>query len=254
MDADKMRFGEKIMSRRCQQLKLLMLSLSAFFVISANAAEIDFSSDRDFAEINLNIRDQGQNDTEFVALSVKLTPAALHRLQDVTRDALNEDLTISLNGNVVSTVKLMAPLKTPHLKLFLTRQMAHDVFPSLLATPVSSVSLSGFSMPQWAKGTWTESLSADVPNVNYATDETLSVSNKILNAPNCKRANHTIVATNDSVVELRIDRRNKCVVDDVPVSKVILTRTTEPARIVISLYAIGSDFNGPPTKESTYRR
>lgn len=241
------------MSRRCQ-LKLLILSFSAFFVISANAAEIDFSSNRDFAEINLNIRDQGQSDSEFVVLSVKLTPPALHRLEDVTRSALNEDLTISLDGNVVSTIKVKEVIKTPHLKLSLTRQMARDVFPSLLATPVSSVSLSGFSMPQWAQGTWTESLSAEVPNVNYATDGTISISNKILDAPKCKRANHTIVATSDSAVELRIDRRNKCMVDDIPVSKITLTRTTEPARIVISLYAIGSDFNGPPTKENTYRR
>ena len=253
MDADKMRYGEKIMSRRFQ-LELLILSFSAFFVITANAANIDFSSDRDFAEINLNIRDQAQSDSEFVALSVKLTPPALRRLEDVSRSALNEDLTISLDGNVVSTIKVVEVIKTPHLKLSLTRQMARDVFPSLLATPVSSISLSGFSMPKWAKGTWTESLSADVPNLNDATDETLSVSNKILNAPNCKRANHTIVATSDSVVELRIDRRNKCVVDDIPVSKVILTKTTEPERIVISLFAIGSDFNGPPTKENTYRR
>jgi hypothetical protein len=55
-------------------------------------------------------------------------------------------------------------------------------------------------------------------------------------------------------VELRIDRRNKCVLDDVAVSKLILTRTTESGRIVISLYAIGSDFSATPTRENTYRR
>lgn len=241
------------MYKRCN-LRLIILSLSTFFVFSAQAAEIDFSSEQDFAEINLNIRDQAQEDSEFVALSVKLTPVALHRLADITRNAPHEDLTISLDGNVISTIKINGVIKSPHLKLSLTRKMARDVFPSLLATPVSSVSLSGFSMPQWAQGTWTESLSPEVPNINYATDEVLSVSSKTLNASTCKRANHTIVATNDSVVELRIDRRNKCVLDDIPVSKVILTRTTEPARIVISLYAIGSDFSGPPTKENTYRR
>lgn len=243
-----------LVSARPITRQLLMFSLSSFFVFSVHAAEIDFSSDSDFAAINLNIKDQGQNNSEFVELNVKLTPAALRRLTNITRSAPHGDLTISLDGNVINTVTLHGVLNSAHLRLSLTRQMARDVFPSLLATPVSSVSLSGFSMPQWAKGTWTESLPEEVPNLNSAKDPVLSIFNKTLNAPTCKQANHTIVATDASVVELRIDRRTKCLLDEIPVSKVVLTRTTEPARIVISLYAIGSDFSGPPTKENTYRR
>lgn len=234
--------------------KLVALSLGAFFAMTAQAAEINFSSERDFAEINLNIKDQAQAHSEFVVLSVKLTPAAQRRLEDVSRNALQQDLTISLDGKAVSTFTVRKVMKNPHLKLSLSREMARDVFPSLLATPVSSVSLSGFSMPEWTQGKWVESPTADAPITESATGKTLSIASKILNAIACKRVNHTVVAASDSVVELRIDRRNKCVLGDVAVSKLILTRTTESGRIVISLYAIGSDFSAAPTSENTYRR
>ncbi|KAF3999915.1 hypothetical protein [Glaciimonas immobilis] len=244
---------KKLTSVRWKLVALVTGAIFAMAANAANAANIDFSSNHDFAEINLNIKDQAKHNSEFVVLSVKLTPAATQRLQEVSRSAVNQDLTISLNGNEVRTLKVTDVIKNSRLKLSLTRQMAHDVFPSLLATPVSSVSLSGFPMPQWAEGTWAESLTPDATNKDLVTNKVLSVSEKIINSPTCKRVNHTIVATTDSMVELRIDRRNKCVLDEIPVSKIILSRTTEPDRIVISLYAVGSDFAGPPTRENTYR-
>lgn len=246
-----MRHVKKIMSLRGQ---LLILLLSTFMALSANAGEINFSSDSDFLAINLNIKDQGFGNAEFVVLSVTLTPPARRRLEDASRSSLQQDLKISLDGNLISTTVVHSVMKSPHLKLSLSRDMARNVFPSLLSTPVQSISLSGYTMPDWTQGTWTESLTADSPNTEYATDEKLSISSKTLNASTCKRVNHTVVATSDSEVELRVDRRNKCVLDAVPVAKMILTRTTEAERIVISLYAVGSDFSGPPTRESTYRR
>ncbi|PUA20493.1 hypothetical protein [Glaciimonas sp. PCH181] len=233
---------------------LLVFFLSAFTAISAHAGEINFSSDHDFLAINLNIKDQGLGNAEFVVLSVTLTPMARRRLEEASRGSLQQDMTISLDGNIISTTIVRSVMKSPHLKLSLSREMARNVFPSLLSTPVQSISLSGYAMPNWTQGTWAESLTADAPNTEYAADEKLSISSKTLNAPSCKHVNHTVVATSDSVVELRVDRRNKCVLDEVSVAKMILTRTTEAERIVISLYAIGSDFNGPPTRESTYRR
>jgi len=234
--------------------KLLALSLGACLAMTAQAAEINFSSDSDFAEINLNIRDQAQANSEFVVISVILTPAAQRRLEEVSRNALQQDLTISLDGQAISTATVHSVMKSPHLKFSLSREMARDVFPSLLATPVSSVSLSGFSMPEWTQGTWVESPTPDAPIAEPATGAALSIASKILNSPSCKRVNHTVVAASDSVVELSLDRRNKCVLDDVAVSKLILTRTTESGRIVISLYPKGGDASGAPAKENTYRR
>ncbi|MGS0743833.1 hypothetical protein ACVBEF_18755 [Glaciimonas sp. GG7] len=242
------------MSIRIWLSVLFFSACAALTAHTCSAAEINFSSDRDFSEINLNIQDQAQANTAFVVLSVTLTPQALSRLEETTRNALQQTLMISLDGNIVSTITVHSVMRNPYLKLSLTRQVAHDVFPSLLATPVSSISLSGFSIPPWALGTWSENLTADAPSNAYATDEKLSISGKTLNAPGCKRANHTVVAASDALVELRIDRRNTCSIDEVAVSKMILTRTPEAARMVISLYAIGSDLNGPPTRESTYRR
>jgi len=234
--------------------KLLALLLGACVAMTTHAAEINFSSDRDFAEINLNIKDQALANSEFVIISVILTPAAQQRLEAVSRNALQQDLTISLDGQPISTTTVRHVMKSPHLKLGLSREMARDVFPSLLATPVSSVSLSGFLMPEWTQGTWVESPTPDAPITEPATGQTLSIASKILNSVTCKRVNHTVVAASDSVVELSLDRRNKCMLDDVAVSKLILTRTTEPGRIVISLYPIGSDLSGAPAKENTYRR
>jgi hypothetical protein len=232
------------------QWKLFALLLGAWFAMTAQAAEINFSSEHDFTEVNLNIRDQRQANSDFVALSVTLTPAARRRLEDVTRDDLNQQLTIVLDGKAINTATVRNVLTSPRLSIILSRQMAREVFPSLLATPVSSVSLSGLSMPDWTQGRWLQSPAADAPG----TGEALSISAKILNGATCKRVNHTVVASSDSMVELRIDRRNKCVLDDVAVSKIILTRTPESGRIVISLYAIGNEFSAAPARENTYLR
>jgi hypothetical protein len=236
-------------------LSVLALGIFSLFAITAHAAAgINFSSDRDFAEININIKDQAQSNAEFVILSVTLTPMAQQRLEEVSRSALQQEMTISLDGKPISTAIVHSAMKNPHLKLNMSRQMARDVFPSLLATPVSSISLSGYAMPEWAQGKWVESPAADTPGIDATPGETVSIASKIINAITCKRVNHTVVDASDSMVELSIDRRNKCILNDVAVSKMILTRTTESGRIVISLFPTGSDVSDTPAKENTYRR
>src|SRR5256885_13922954 len=123
-----MRHLEKKMSARW---KLFVLSLGTCLAMTAQATEIDFSSQRDFEEINLNIRDQGRVDSAFVVLSVKLAAPARRRLEVATRNALQQDLTLSLDGTPISTSTVQSVVKGPRLQIVLSRQIARDVFPSL---------------------------------------------------------------------------------------------------------------------------
>ena len=132
--------------------------------------------------------------------------------------------------------------------------MAREVFPSLLATPVSSVSLSGFSMPEWAIGKWAATPYSDSPSVEPARGETIAIATKTIAGSSCKHVNYTVIALNENIADLRVDRRSKCVLDDVPVSRILLSKTPDANRITISLYAIGSDFSGAPNTEGYYQK
>ncbi|MBC7490246.1 MAG: hypothetical protein H7240_10120 [Glaciimonas sp.] len=136
-----MRYAEKMMSLR---LTLLTLCFSTFILMAIHAAQA--------AEINLNIKDQGQASAEFFILSVALTPPAMRRLVEASHNTLQQKLMISLDGNVVSTPIIRMALQSSHLKSILSQDMASNVFPSLLTTPVKSISLSGFSMQPWTLG------------------------------------------------------------------------------------------------------
>ncbi|MQR02381.1 hypothetical protein [Glaciimonas soli] len=228
----------------------------ALAVTTLHAAEIHFSSQRDFDEINLNIKDQAYVGRDFVILDVTLTPEAQKRLTEISDDTSNQELSIILDGKAIHATTVRSALNSNHLKISLTRKMARDVFPSLLASPVSSVTLSGFSMPDWGQGKWEADTALESPDAEYiaAPGEAISIAAKTIDASGCRHVNHTVVSSNDNIIELQLDRRSKCVINDVPVSRIVLSRSYDANRMMLSLYAIGSDFSGAPDKESTYQR
>ncbi|MFJ2990093.1 hypothetical protein ACIPF8_19685 [Collimonas sp. NPDC087041] len=129
--------------------KILAASLCAAYALTtataANSAEIAFSSQSDFTEINLNIRDTFSANPDALALEVTLSPDAQQRMQAASSAALDQNLTVIINGKAVNTARVMNVLDTPQLQITVSRQVAIELLPGLIggnpgsAQPADSV-------------------------------------------------------------------------------------------------------------------
>ncbi|MFC5472652.1 hypothetical protein [Paraherbaspirillum soli] len=118
--------------------QLMVASLCTFYAMAASSAEIAFSAQIDFTEINLNIKDGYRSNPDLVVLDVTLSPDAQRRLEQISRTALEQDLTITINGRTVATSRVQGVLDTPQLNINLSRQAATDLLPALLGTATST--------------------------------------------------------------------------------------------------------------------
>jgi hypothetical protein len=116
--------------------KIMTAALCAAFAsaaaTTAGAAEIAFSSQRDFTEISLNIRDTYSANPDAIELDVTLSQDAQQRMQVATSAALEQDLTVLIDGRPVSTSHVQSAIDTPQLRVSLTRQAAIALLPNLL--------------------------------------------------------------------------------------------------------------------------
>ncbi|MEO6921823.1 MAG: hypothetical protein ABI171_22655 [Collimonas sp.] len=99
---------------------------------AASAAEIAFSSQRDFTEISLNIKDTYNANPDLIELDVTLSQDAQQRMQAVTSAALEQDLTMLIDGKAVSTAHVRSVIDTPQMRVVMSRQAALDLLPNLL--------------------------------------------------------------------------------------------------------------------------
>lgn len=119
--------------------KVLVASFCAFCEIAANSAEFSFSSQDDFIDIGLYIRDIFNTNPDLIALEVTLTSSSQRRLALASSAALGEDLTLLIDGKTIQTSHLNTFIDTPQLQFYVSKPVAIALLPSLLDfTPGSS--------------------------------------------------------------------------------------------------------------------
>lgn len=115
--------------------KIMTAALCAAFAAvaaSANAAEIAFASRSDFTEISLNIRDTYNANPDQIVLDVTLSQDAQQRMLAATTAALEQDLTLLIDGKPVSTTHVKNAIDAPQLQISMSRQLAIALLPNLL--------------------------------------------------------------------------------------------------------------------------
>ncbi|WP_211443479.1 hypothetical protein [Collimonas humicola] len=110
----------------------LCAAFAASATAAANAAEIAFSSQSDFTEISLNIRDTYNGNPDSIELEVTLSQDAQQRMQAATSAALEQDLTVLIDGKAVSTSRVQSAIDAPQMRVSISRQAAIALLPTLL--------------------------------------------------------------------------------------------------------------------------
>ncbi|WP_098493964.1 hypothetical protein [Collimonas sp. PA-H2] len=110
----------------------LCAAFAAGATTAANAAEIAFSSQSDFTEISLNIRDTYNGNPDSIELEVTLNQDAQQRMQTATSAALEQDLTVLIDGKAVSTSRVQSAIDAPQMRVSISRQAAIALLPNLL--------------------------------------------------------------------------------------------------------------------------
>lgn len=330
----------------------LCAALAIATATAAHAAEIAFSSQRDFTEISLTIKDTYNANPDSVALEITLSQDAQQRMAAASGAALEQDLTVVIDGRAVSTSHVQSVVDTPQLRIAMPRQAAMELLPSLLgasaaanpqgapaesAAPVPadthapllaaapyvvqaqqvtppSVSESPaespaeaapmlapaaqepglapgvppdlamtpaadpvpadavppplpplpplpslpppppLAIPSWALGAWLPTSATPSPYAEINQGDPVAIYANAVDAINCNRARLSILDSSNARVRLQVAPDSQCVISGLRVDRLQLSPALEPGKIAISLYTQQDDINGPPSKESIYRR
>jgi len=100
-------------------------------VISCQAIEVNWSSACDFAEASLTLKNENF-DPPGITLNVTLNKAAALRMESVSRAALQQNMTLRINGKLISTTTIQSVLSAQFL-IPLSRQLALELMPTLVA-------------------------------------------------------------------------------------------------------------------------
>ena len=96
--------------------------------------EIHFNSSCDFKALTIGIGGEDGLNPDYVALNVMLRPEARIRLAQVSRSHMNQSLDTWINGIKINTATIRTELDTESIRIMVDKQMAKEIFPSLLAT------------------------------------------------------------------------------------------------------------------------
>ncbi|MBV4486858.1 hypothetical protein HU727_014780 [Pseudomonas sp. SWRI153] len=108
---------------------ILLLALAASSV--SQAAEINLSSARDFTRMEMLLKDDEGANPDHVQLSVTLTPEATERVAKISRESIGKPLTLSINGQPISTVTVHSVLGG-QWKIAMLRPVAKKLLPTLI--------------------------------------------------------------------------------------------------------------------------
>jgi hypothetical protein len=327
--------------------KTLAAPLCAVLAIAtattAHAAEIAFSSQRDFTEISLTIKDTYNANQDSVALEITLSQDAQQRMAAASGAALEQDLTVVIDGRAVSTSHVQSVVDTPQLRIAMPKQAAMELLPSLLGAgaaanpqgaPAPSAALAApipadthapllaavpyvvqtqqvtppsvsespaespseaapmpapaaqepglapgvppdlamtpaadpvpadavpppppqLAIPSWALGAWLPTSATPSPYAEINQGDPVAIYANAVDAINCNRARLSILDSSNARVRLQVAPDSQCVISSVRVDRLQLSPALEPGKIAISLYTLQDDINGPPSRESIYRR
>ncbi|HWW06740.1 hypothetical protein [Collimonas sp.] len=148
--------------------KILATALCATLTITAangvNAAEIVFSSRIDFTEIDLTIKDTYNANPDSITLEVTLSQDAQQRMTAASSAALEQDLTLIIDGKAVSTSRVRNIVDTPQIRIIMSRQAAMELLPALLGVnPVATPAANPQTAPIAAAAPAPAPTPADIP-------------------------------------------------------------------------------------------
>lgn len=118
------------------QRKIPALLLAASTTFSSQAAELAFLSASDFTEINLELKNPDGANPEYVQLQVTLTPEAQARNEKVSREAMDQTLTVSIDGQRISSATVRGVMDAPQLRISVSRETALRWLSGYLVQPV----------------------------------------------------------------------------------------------------------------------
>ena len=104
--------------------KLTFMALGMMAAMQCQAADIAFTSRSDFTAINLELKRIDDHNPQSIGLNVMLSPDAQRRLEQVTRQEMQQPLRLSINSVLVSTTTIQSVIKGPSLMISVPREIA----------------------------------------------------------------------------------------------------------------------------------
>lgn len=101
---------------------------------TAQGAKINFNPSCDFKELTINIRKAQDINPDSVNLDIRLQPAARTQLTQISRNHMNQNLNMYINGIKINTAIIRAELNTESIRVLVDKRVAKKIFPSLLVT------------------------------------------------------------------------------------------------------------------------
>ena len=108
---------------------ILLLTLAASG--ASQAAEMNLSSATDFTRMELLLKDDEGANPGHVQLSVTLTPEATERVARISQESIGKQLTLSINGQPISTVTVHSVLGA-QFRIAMLRPVAKKLLPTLI--------------------------------------------------------------------------------------------------------------------------
>lgn len=101
--------------------------------MSCQAVEVEWSSACDFAKASLALKDTASANPDTVMLNVTLNDEAAARLEKVTRANLHQEMSLIVDGKLISTTRINGILNT-NLQIALSKQVAREMVATILTT------------------------------------------------------------------------------------------------------------------------
>ncbi|VVN87199.1 hypothetical protein [Pseudomonas fluorescens] len=111
--------------------KWVVLSLVMLGAMPVQAAEINFLSASDFIKVDAQLKDIDSPNPDTVDLSVTLSPQAAERMRKISRDSMDQSLTLLINGLQISTATVRSELGA-QFRVAVPRAIARDLLPTLI--------------------------------------------------------------------------------------------------------------------------
>lgn len=119
-----------------RNLMVLICALLLVFqsMAAVQSAEIYFNSSCDFKELKMNFIEEQDINPNYITLNIKLQTAASTRLMQVTRNNMNQQLTMYINGIKINTATIRSELNSGMFRVGVDKKAAQELFPGLLNT------------------------------------------------------------------------------------------------------------------------
>jgi preprotein translocase subunit SecD len=111
--------------------KAWMFSVALLATTGSQAAEINLNSATDFIHIDMLLKEEGDRLQTGYEMNVMLSPEAAERMTQLTRASIGQQLTVSVNGRVLSTATVQSELGA-RFRMVIPKAVAKDLLPTLV--------------------------------------------------------------------------------------------------------------------------